>query len=167
MGDLTLILVGALLVSIGWLWGGVTDSRTTAVAAVVPAAMLLGITVFTASSAPDTPTWAFAAISAVWAGLFAATTRWEVSDDRTLGLFSLFVAITAGLVAGGLINADEELTVTSLGVIVSAGAAVLVFISGALIPSVRAFRNFAGWALLILGAATTFLGLATSLDVTL
>lgn len=166
MGDLALVVVGAALATLGWYWGGITDSRTSSVALGAAAAVLLGITVFAAAgTAPALPVWALAGVTGVWAGLVAAVVRWEIGGDRTLGLFSLFVALATVLSAAGLIRAEGGLTTTALGALAVTLAAVLLFVSGALIPGVRGFRSFVGWVTLLLGAVTAVLGFGPSLGI--
>ncbi len=164
MSEFTLVLSGAALATLGWYWGGVTDSRTSSVALAAAAAVLLGVTVFAAAgTAPPLAAWALAGVTGVWAGLIAAVVRWEIGGDRTLGLFSLFVALAALLSAAGFIRDAGELTVVALGALGVALAAVLIFISGALIPTVRGFRSFTGWLTLVLGAVIAVLGYGVSL----
>jgi hypothetical protein len=164
MGDLALVVVGAALATLGWYWGGVADSRTSSVALGAAAAILLGTTVFAAAgTAPALPVWALAGVTGAWAGLIAAVVRWEIGGDRTLGLFSLFVALAGVLSAAGLIRDADGLTTTALGALAVAVAAVLLFVSGALIPAVRGFRSFVGWVVLLLGAVTAVLGYGASL----
>ncbi len=164
MGDLALVLVGATLATLGWYWGGVTDSRTSSVALGAAAAVLLGVTIFAAAGGPPAlPVWALAGVTGVWAGLITAAVRWEVGGDRTLGLYSLFVALAAVLSTVGLVRDAGALTVTALGALVVAVAAALIFISGALIPAVRGFRSFVGWVTLIAGAVVAVLGFGPSI----
>jgi hypothetical protein len=166
MAELTLVLLGAILVSLGWYWGGVTDSRTTAVATAIPALLLTGVTIFTAAAAsPAVAVWGLAGLSAVLGGLVAATTNWEIGGDRTLGLYSLFFALASGLAAGALVREAGQLTTAGLGALIVAIVAGLIFISGALIPAVRGFRSFVGWVTLVLGAVVAFLGFAPSLGI--
>lgn len=167
MGDLALITTGGALVGLGWYWGGVADARTSAVVTGSAAVVLLGVTIFGAAGSPELPTWALAAVSGIWAGVITAVVRWEIGADRALGLYSLFAALAAILVAAALIRDADELTVTALGAFVVALVGGLIFISGALIPTARPFRSFVGWVTLIAGAAIAFLGFGPSLGLTL
>lgn len=168
MGDLVLITMGAGLVALGWYWGGVADARTSAVATGAAAVVLLGVTIFSAAGpSPDVPFWALAAVSGVWASVITAVVRWEIGGDRALGLYSLFAALAAVLVAAALVRDEGALTVTALGAIVLGVVGALIFISGALIPEVRAFRSFVGWVTLLAGAATAVLGFGPSLGLEL
>lgn len=159
MDLVTLVLIGAALVMLGWYWGGVTDSRTTVVATGVPAALLLGVAIFSAAAGktPALPIWAMAGSLAVWAGLMAATTRWEISSDRTLGLYSLFVVLVTLLAAGALVRSN---VLEAVAAVILAIDAILIFITSGVIPAVRGFRMFVGWITLIVGAVVTIIGFA-------
>ncbi len=156
MGELVLILVGATLATLGWYWGGLTDSRTSAIGTGAAAAVLGGVAIFAAAGQPSVPIWALAATSAVFGGLATATVRAEVGGERTLGLYSLFWFLAAAL--SGLAASREAVGAFGVGALLTALAAVLVFVSGALIPTVRGFRSFAGWVVLVLGAAIAAVG---------
>lgn len=168
MLELALILFGATAIGLGWFWGGVTEARTTAVWTGIPAILLSGIVIFSAAaSSPTLPVWAFAAAAAILAGLVAAEIGWGVIGDRSLGLYALFFAAAAALVVGGLAIEADEFTIQALGALIAAGIGALIFIASALLPHVKGFRNFAGWAILVAGAVVAFLGFAPSLEITL
>lgn len=164
MEALIYILLGAILVTYGWYWGGVTESRSTAAATAVPAAILAGATVFNPAGA-DTTVWALGGLSAIFGTLVALSAYWETAIDRTLGLYSLFFAVAVALVAAGFATAGNA--VGSLAAIVLAGVFALIFISAALVPGVRGFRAFVGWVTLVAGALVAFLGFVPALGVAL
>ena len=86
--ELALVLLGAIFVTYGWYWGGITEARTTAYA--VGATSL--ILAFTASfqGASSVTAGSLVALGAVF-GLLAAANAWnESAQDRTYGLFALF-----------------------------------------------------------------------------
>lgn len=167
MTELTFILLGAILASYGWYWGGVTDGRTTAVATGIPAAILGGLTVFSvAGNTPSVAGWALTALAGVFGMLVALSALWEVQVDRTLGLYSLFFGIAAALIAGAFVSEAGVFTLAALAAVVLVVVLAFMFIAGALIPEVRGFRSFVGWLTLVGGAVVALIGLAPTLGVT-
>ncbi|MGH7911481.1 MAG: hypothetical protein ACREOV_07140 [Candidatus Dormibacteraceae bacterium] len=154
MLELTLALIGAAMVMVGWHWAGVTDRRTTAVATGIPAVILLGATVFSAAAGhlPSTAMWIFAGTMAVWAALFAASSHWELMTERTTGLYSLFVILVSALAFAPIARVSAVLGIGDLLVLI---AAAFIFISGGLTPRIRGFRMFVGWLTLACGALAT------------
>lgn len=166
MAEITFVLLGAVLVMYGWYWGGVTASRTTAIAVGIPAAILGGITIF---QGDEPAIWALGGLGAVFGALVALTAWWDMAADRTVGLYALLAGLGAILTTAALVNQDpnNELSNDSFTAIVLAVAYALVFISAGLVPENRGFRNFVGWAVLVLGAVVAFFGFAAGLDVTI
>lgn len=163
MFEVSLVLLGAILVMYGWYAGGVTESRTTAVATGIPAAILGGIAIFTQDTAVTT--WALAGTGAVLGALIALSAYWEVVADRAVGLYSLFFGIVTILITSALAREAEQLDERSTGSLILTIAAALIFVSQGLIPQVRGFYRFVGWAVLVLGAVVAFFGFATALGV--
>lgn len=166
MLELSLILWGAAAASLGWYWGGVTEARTSWVPIGVSGLVLAGITIFgTGAPAEGTlPVWAFAAVSAIGAGLAAAEVGWGVVSDKTLGFYALLFAAAAGLSTAGIAKAADEFTIEALGTLLAAIGGAIVFIGGALMPS-KTFRVVMGWLLVLGGFGVGFLGFARSIGV--
>lgn len=163
MLELTLVLLGAILVMYGWHAGGVTESRTTAIATGIPAAVLGGVTIF--AGGPPVATWALAGSGTVLGALVALSAYWEVVADRTVGLYSLFFLLVTILSTAAIAREADQITTAAVGIIVLAIAAALVFVASGLIPQVRGFYRFMGWAVLVLGAVVAFFGFAEALGV--
>lgn len=162
MAEITFVLLGAVLVMYGWYWAGVTESRTTAAAVGLPAAILAGIAIF---QSDDVTIWSLAALGAGFGVMVALTAWWDMAADRTVGLYALLAGAGAILSLSAILNATNELDNNSFTAIVMAIAYGLVFISAGLVPDNRGFRNFVGWAVLIAGAVIAFFGFAAALDV--
>ena len=166
MLELALILWGAAAASLGWYWAGVTEARTSWVPVGASGLALAGITIFgTGLGEGGLPVWGFTAVSAVGAGLVAAVVGWGVVSDKTLGFYALFFTAAAGLSTAGIANAADEFTIQALGTLLAAIGGGLVFISAALMPTSKVFRNVLGWLLVLGGLGVAFLGYAPSIDV--
>lgn len=165
MADLSFILLGAIFVMLGWYWGGTTASRTTAVATGIPAALLGGVAIF--ADSPPVWVWALAGLGATFGALVALGALWEAPGDRALGLYALFFGIAAALIAGAVVQETDEFTNQALAAVVVVVVQAFIFISAALTPEHRGFRNFVGWLTLVGGALVAFLGFAESLAITI
>ncbi len=164
MEELIFVLLGAILVTYGWYWGGVTESRSTGVATGIPAAILGGIVIF---GSADIWVTAVAAVGATFGALVAFGALWETAADRTQGLFALLAALVAVLsVAALLTPSGAEFETNTFAYLVLAVAWAFVFISAGLTPGERGFRNFVGWLVLIAGAVVAFMGYAPALEIT-
>jgi len=158
--ELAFVTLGAVLVTYGWYWGGVTEARTSAYA-MGTGSIILGL--FAAFNPGSVAGWSLFAIGAMF-GVLATMNAWnESGQDRTYGLFALFFALAAllGMMADIEANGDE-LTDLGLGALVLAVVLVLHFISAALVPTVKGFRAFVGWITLLAGAFIAILGYAES-----
>ena len=165
MLQLALIVLGAAYTGLGAVWAGAVVGRSNWLGIGVPALLLVGITVFTASDRAPLAVWAFAATAAVFTSVAAATVSWGVVGDATLGLFALFFVGAAALSTGGWANRQGEFTIEALGTLFAALAAALVVAGALVVPRVLAFRRVAGWLLVVAGISVAFLGYARSIDV--
>lgn len=164
--ELTLILIGAFLASLGWHWGGVAEGRTSWMAIGLPGLVLAGITLFSAASDKRTlPEWALAATGAALAGVSAGVVRWGVVTDRTLGLFAFIFSASAGLSAGGISIAAHAYSILSLATTLAAVCSGLIFVV-AILPRIPILRRVIGLLLVFGGLSVGFLGYAPSLNVT-
>ncbi len=159
-----LVILGAILVTYGWYWGGVTESRTTAYALGV-ASLLLGLTfAFTGGAGGDVVGGSWWAFGAIFAFLAAASAWNESSQDRTYGMFALLFGVVAFF--GYIYLADVGAAAQyGYGALLLGATLVLHFIAAALVADSRGFRAFVGWMTLIAGAALVFFGFADALGV--
>lgn len=158
--ELAFVTLGAILVTYGWYWGGVTEARTSAYAMGTGSVILA---LFAAFNPTAVPAWSLFAVGAMY-GILATANAWnESAQDRTYGLFALFFAVAALLGVAADNEAFGEMTDLGLGALVIAIVMVLHFISAALVPAVKGFKNFVGWATLIAGLFIAFLGFAESI----
>jgi len=157
-----LVLLGAILVTYGWYWGGVTESRTTAYALGL-ASFILALT-FAFSGGGDVVGGSWWALGAIF-GLLAAANAWnESSQDRTYGMFALLFGVVAFFsyvyLADAGAAAQYGYAALLLGIVM-----LLHFISAGLVADNRGFKAFVGWMTLIAGAALVFFGFAEALSV--
>ena len=158
--ELAFVTLGAILVTYGWYWGGVTEARTSAYAMGAGSVILI---LFAAFNPASVPAWSLFAVGGMF-GLLATANAWnESAQDRTYGLFALFFALVAFLAVAADNEAFGELTDFGLGALVIAAVMVLHFISAALVPTVKGFKNFVGWVTLLGGVFIAFLGYADSI----
>lgn len=158
--ELAFVLLGGILVTYGWYWGGVTEARTSAYA-MGTGSIILGL--FAAFNPAAVPAWSLFAIGAMF-GMLATANAWnESSQDRTYGLFALFVAVAALLGVAADNEAFGQMTDYGLGALVLAGVTIMHFISAALVPANKGFKGLVGWVTLIGGAFLAFLGFAESI----
>lgn len=158
--ELAFVTLGAILVTYGWYWGGVTEARTSAYA-MGTGSVILGL--FAAFNPAAVPAWSLFAIGAMF-GILATANAWnESAQDRTYGLFALFFAFAALLGVAADNNANGTMTDPGLGALVLAVVGVLHFISAALVASNKGFKAFVGWVTLIAGAFIAFIGFAASI----
>lgn len=163
MEELTFVLLGAILVTYGWYWGGVAESRTTGVAVGVPAIILAGITFF---QAPSIEVAAVAATGAVFGGIVAMAAMADGAADRGQGLFALFAGIVAILGMSVLLQDTGVFETNTLAYLVLALAYGFIFISAGLVPAQRGFRSLVGWITLVAGAIMALLAFAPALAIT-
>jgi len=158
--ELAFVLLGSILVTYGWYWGGVTEARTSAYA-MGTGSIMLGL--FAAFNPAAVPAWSLFAIGSMF-GILATANAWnESTQDRTYGLFALFFAFAALLGVAADNEAFGEMTDYGLGALVLAAVAALHFISAALVASNKGFKAFVGWVTLGAGAFLAFLGFASSI----
>lgn len=158
--ELAFVLLGSILVTYGWYWGGVTEARTSAYA-MGTGSVILGL--FAAFNPAAVPAWSLFAIGATF-GMLATANAWnESTQDRTYGLFALFFAFVALLGVAADNEAFGEMTDYGLGALILAVVATLHFIAAALVPSNKGFKAFVGWITLGGGAFLAFVGFAASI----
>jgi hypothetical protein len=159
--EIGFVILGAVLATYGWYWGGVTESRTSAYAMATGSA-LLALTFAFGGGGSDIVTGGFFALGAIY-GFLATANAWnESSQDRTYGLFALLFGIVAffGYTIATDNNAPGQI---SLGALVVAGTMILHFISAALVPTNKGFKALAGWVTLAAGVALVYFGFAEAL----
>jgi hypothetical protein len=156
-----LVLIGAIFVTYGWYWGGVTEARTTAYA-IGAASLILGFTA--AFDAPGTvAAGSLVALGAIY-GLLATANAWnESAQDRTYGLFALFFGLAAFLGLGADLQANTNMTDAGLAAMLIGGTLVLHFIAAALVPANKGFKALVGWVTLIVGVFIAIIAFATEL----
>lgn len=160
--DVALIVLGAILVTYGWFWGGVTEARTTAYALAAASFMLalwFGFSGGAGGDAVGGTTVAFAAIF----GFLAAANAWnESAQDRTFGMFALLFAIVSffGFMYFSDNSAPGQYTYAALVLVIVFG---LIFISAALVHHNRGFKNVVGWVTLAAGLVLLWFGFAEAL----
>jgi hypothetical protein len=158
--ELAFVTLGAILVTYGWYWGGVTEARTSAYA-MGTGSIILGL--FAAFTPAAVPAWTLFAVGAMW-GMLATANAWnESAQDRTYGMFALFFAVAALLGVAADNEAAGEMTDYGLGALVVAVVMLLHFIAAALVPANKGFKALVGWVTLIGGAFLAFIGFAESI----
>ncbi len=162
--ELTLILIGVAIASLGWNWGGVADNRTSWLSIGAAGIVLGGMTLFNANSVASLSQLALAGTGAVLGLVAAGCIKWGTANDSTLGLYAFIFAAAAGLSAGG-ISKGHTYSILSLATTLAAVAGALIFLAS-LFPRVRVVRAIAGWALVVLGLAVGFLAYGPSVGVT-
>ncbi len=161
--ELTLILIGVAIAALGWNWGGAGNARTGWLAVGAPGIVLAAILAFRGDQ--DISTWALAGAGAVFALVAAGSMKWGAAGDNTTGLFAFILAAAAGLSAGGLSKGAPTFSILSLGMVLVAVAAGVVFLSG-FWSRVAVVRQIAGWICVLLGLAIGFLAYGPSIGVT-
>lgn len=158
--ELAFVLLGAILVTYGWYWGGITEARTSAYA-MGTGSFILGL--FAAFNAAAVPAWSLFALGAMF-GVLATANAWnESAQDRTYGMFALFFAVAALFGVAADNEAFGEMTDYGLGAMILAVTALLHFISAALVPANKGFKSLVGWVTLAAGAFLAFIGFAESI----
>jgi len=158
--ELAFVLLGSILVTYGWYWGGVTEARTSAYA-MGTGSIVLGL--FAAFNPGAVPAWSLFAVGAMF-GILATANAWnESTQDRTYGLFALLLAFVGLLIVAADNESAGEMTDYGLGALILAAIALLHFISAALVPSNKGFKALTGWITLGGGAFLVFLGFAESI----
>ena len=160
--EIGFVILGAILATYGWYWGGVTESRTSAYAMGAGSLMLAFAFAFSGGSW-DVVTGSVFAFGAIY-GFLATANAWnESSQDRTYGLFALLFGVVA--LFGYSVAVDADLPGQfGLGSLAIAGAMALHFISAALVPTNKGFKAFVGWVTLGVGVALIYFGFAEALD---
>lgn len=159
--DVALVALGAILVTYGWYWGGVTESRTTAYA-LGAFAFMLGLGFAFGAAGSDVVGATLVAFAAVF-GFLAAANAWnESAQDRTFGMFALLFAIVSffGFMYFNDNSAPGQYTYAALlaGVVFA-----LIFISASLVHHNRGFKNLVGWVTLFAGVVLIWFGFAEAL----
>jgi peptidoglycan/LPS O-acetylase OafA/YrhL len=162
--DVALVLLGAIFVTYGWYWGGITESRTTAYALGAASFMFGFWFAFSGGAGGDAVAGSMIGFSAIF-GLLAAANAWnESSQDRTYGMFALLFGIVA--IFGYFYFADQGApSQYGYGALIAGVVLLLHFISAALVHANRGFKSFVGWMTLIAGAVLVFFGFAVALGV--
>ena len=158
--ELAFVLLGSILVTYGWYWGGVTEARTSAYA-MGTGSILLGL--YAAFNPESIEVWSLFAVGAGF-GILATANAWnESTQDRTYGMFALLFGFVAILVVAADNDAAGQLTDAGVGALVLTGIAFLHFVSAALVPANKGFKALAGWITLGGGAFLVFLGFADAI----
>ena len=164
--DIILILFGGVLVTYGWYWGGITESRTTAYALGV-GSLLFGLTfAFTGGGYGGDfgpVEGAILAFGAVFAFLAAANAWNESSQDRTYGMFALLGAIGAYFAFSVFDNIGGVAGQYSYAVILLGATLLFHFISASLVADNRGFKAFVGWLTLAVGVLMVWFGFAAAM----
>ena len=154
------LIVGAILATYGWYWGGVTESRTTAYAMGV-GSLMLGLA-FAFNGGGDVVLDSVFAFGAIF-GFLATANAWnESSQDRTYGMFALLFGVVAFFGFSYLVDISAP-GQFSIGALLAAVTMILHFISAALVPTNRGFKSVVGWATLIVGVALVYFAFADAL----
>lgn len=158
--DVALVAIGAILVTYGWYWGGVTESRTTAYA-LGALAFMLGLA-FSFGAATDVVAGTLVAFGAVF-GFLAAANAWnESAQDRTFGMFALLFAIVSFF--GYMFFVDNSAPGQySIAALLAVVVFALIFISAALVHHNRGFKQLVGWVTLGAGLVLIYFGFAEAL----
>ena len=156
--ELALVLLGAIFVTYGWYWGGISEARTTAYA-VGFISLILGLTAAFQGSVSVTA-GSLVALGAAF-GVLAAANAWnESAQDRTYGLFALFFALGAFMAVAADQTANDTMTDFGLAALIVGIVLVMHFISAALVPSNKGFKSFTGWVTLGAGVVLAYIGYA-------
>jgi len=156
--ELALVLLGAIFVTYGWYWGGITEARTTAYA-VGFISLILGFSAAFQGSSSVTA-GSLVALGAVF-GLLAAANAWnESAQDRTYGLFALFFALGAFMSVAADNTANGEMTDFGLAALIVGIVLLMHFVSAALVPSNKGFKSFVGWLTLGAGIGLAYIAYA-------
>jgi hypothetical protein len=161
--DVGLVILGAILVTYGWYWGGVTESRTTAYAMGV-GSFMLGLAFAFGGGGGDVVFGSMLALGAIF-GFLATANAWnESAQDRTYGMFCLLFGVVSafGYIYFADVSAAGQYGYAALLLAVTL---ILHFISAGLVPANRGFKAFVGWVTLIVGAALVLFGYADVLDI--
>ena len=159
--DVALVVLGAIFVTYGWYWGGVTESRTTAYA-LGAGAFLLGLWFAFGNSGGDIALGSLLAFGAIF-GFLAAANAWnESAQDRTFGMFALLFAIVAFFGYTYLVDVGAA-GQFSYGMLVIGIVLALHFISAGLIATNRGFKSLVGWVTLFAGVVLVYFGFAEAL----
>jgi hypothetical protein len=159
--DVALVVIGAILVTYGWYWSGITESRTTAYA-LGAGAFLLGLWFAFGGTSGDVALSSFVAFGAIF-GFLAAANAWnESAQDRTFGMFALLFAIVSFF--GYMYLTDIEAAGQhSLAALLLGLVLALHFISAGLIAANRGFKSLVGWVTLGAGVVLVYFGFAEAL----
>ena len=159
--DVALVALGAILVTYGWYWGGVTESRTTAYA-LGAFSFMLGLGFAFGSAGSDVVGATMVSFAAVF-GFLAAANAWnESAQDRTFGMFALLFAIVSffGYMYFTDVSAPGQYSYAALlaGIVFA-----LIFISASLVHHNRGFKQLVGWITLGAGLVFIWFGFAEAL----
>lgn len=155
--DVGLVILGAVLATYGWYWGGVTESRTSAYA-MGAGAFLLGLTFAFTGGGGDIVTGSFWALGAIFAFMATANAWNESSQDRTYGMFALLFGVVALFAYSGF--AEGTPAQYGYAALILGATLILHFISAALIPDNKGFKGLIGWVTLAAGVALVVFGYA-------
>ena len=177
MESFVFIVFGAVLFAQGWNLIRVVDLRTVGFLAAAGAIGILGVvTIGDIPASSDGISTAVpvsvAVLLAVYAAVLAAVGLWDF-DARTLGLYSVFLAIVV-LVIGigvylGLIE-DANLEISDPEILIGVGmlllAALFAMLFITLVPPLRStYQTITGYTVLVGAAAVTLLGLVDFIEI--
>jgi hypothetical protein len=159
--DVGMVVLGAVLATYGWYWGGVTESRTSAYA-MGAGAFMLGFAFAFGGGGEDVVVGSFLALGAIFSLLATANAWNESAQDRTYGMFALLFGVVA--LFSFIYFVDQGAAGQyGYGALVLAIALVLHFISAGLVPTNKGFKALTGWVTLFAGAALVVFGFADAL----
>ena len=160
--DVALIVLGAIFVTYGWFWGGVTEARTTAYALAAASVMLALWFGFSGGAGGDAVGGTTVAFSAIF-GFLAAANAWnESAQDRTFGMFALLFAIVSFFGFMYFIDNSAPGQYTYAAILIGVTLA-LHFISAGLVHHNRGFKGVVGWVTLFAGIVLVYFGFAEAL----
>ena len=160
MLDVALVALGAILVTYGWYWGGVTESRTTAYA-LGAFAFMLGLA-FAFGGSGEVVGGTMVSFAAVF-GFLAAANAWnESAQDRTFGMFALLFAIVS-FFGFMYFNDNSFAGQYTYAALVAGIVFALIFISASLVHHNRGFKNLVWWVTLFAGVVLIWFGFAEAL----
>lgn len=164
MEALALVLIGLVMYVHGWHLLGLTESRSTgivgAVVGIALAALVLYKPVAAATGADPGLLAALLLLGAVYALLVAAVGLWDF-DARTLGFYSIFLAVSLVVIAV-YFGSVEISTMLAVAAGVLAVPFALLFFH--LVPPFRRIGVLTGWFFLVLGAAAALIGYGVYLN---
>lgn len=177
MESFVFIIIGAVLFAQGWNLIRVVDLRTVGFLAAVGAIGILGVATIgdipaSSDGVATSVVITMSVLLAVYAAVLAAVGLWDF-DARTLGLYSIFLAVVILAIGGGVyLGAIEDANevVSDPETIIGVGAIVLAILFGLLFinlvpPLRRTYQTVTGYAVLVGASVVAVLGLVDFLEI--